>query len=126
MQPSPEFLTTEECALVDAALLTSRDKFTTRVSIYALRSLKEIALAKGCAIADLAETDIITWIHSDPSLEAGIDDNFRAFFARLVLSALAPLQQIAAMANLPLEEVTVQQVIRGFEAQAKTNLQNTP
>ncbi|MEB3292278.1 MAG: hypothetical protein VKJ24_03885 [Synechococcales bacterium] len=126
MQPSTEFLTPEECALVDAALLTSRDKFTTRVSIYALRSLQEIALAKDCAIADLAETDIIHWIHSDPSLEAGIDDNFRAFFARLVLSSLAPLQQIAASTGFSLEEVNIQHVIHWFEGQAKENFQNTP
>jgi hypothetical protein len=38
-----DFLTEDEAIQVDAALLSSKEKFSTRLAIYALRCLKEIA-----------------------------------------------------------------------------------
>ncbi|MGI0492318.1 hypothetical protein ACN4EG_11080 [Alkalinema pantanalense CENA528] len=124
MEPTTEFLTVEECALVDAALLTSRDKFTTRVAIYALRSLKQIALAKNCTIAELSSQDIGQWIAADASLQSSVDSNFKAFFTQLVLSSLKPLNQAASSIGVTLENLSIEQLIHWFEQQAKQKLES--
>jgi hypothetical protein len=125
MEPIPNFLTVEESNQVDGALLTSRSKFTVRVSLYALRSLKAIAQSRNCAIADLDPQAIAQWIAQDPSLQDpslpdGIDQGFLTFFTQLVTSALNPLQKIAGEG--PLEAIEIQQVIAWFEQQDRDHL----
>jgi hypothetical protein len=115
MEALPEFLTVEESHQVDAALLTSRSKFTVRVSLYALRSLKAIAQSRGSSIAALDHSAIAQWIAQDPSLQGQLDDQFRGFFTQLVTASLKPLQQIAA--QRPIEQIDTQQVIAWFEQQ---------
>ncbi len=124
MESPIEFLTVEECHQVDAALLTSREKFTSRVAIYALRSLKTIATQQNCTIKNLSQETITNWIHSDPSLHETQDSNFRSFFSQIVLGAIRPLQAIANYAGNDgaIENVTVAQVISHYEAQAKVSL----
>lgn len=122
MDSATEFLTVEECAEVDKALLTSHDKFTTRVSVYALRTLKQVAQQEGAAIADLQPAQIEDWIYQDPSLQEGLDRNFRQFFSRLVISSMTPLKQAAHEANIDVEQLTVPQVIAWFEKEAKQRL----
>lgn len=122
MEPSIEFLTVEECHQVDAALLVSREKFTARVAIYALRSLKAIAQEQQCPVAELSPQAIVDWIGSDPSLRADQDGSFRNFFAQIVLGALKPLREIAANLKVAIEQVSVAQVISWYEVQAKRNL----
>ncbi len=126
MESPVEFLTVEECRQVDAALLTSREKFTSRVAIYALRSLKTIATQQNCTIKSLSQETITDWIHSDPSLQESHDGNFRDFFSQIVLGAIRPLQtmanDMAEQNNGAIENVTVAQVISYYEAQAKASL----
>jgi hypothetical protein len=124
MESPVEFLTVEECHQVDAALLTSREKFTSRVAIYALRSLKTIATQQNCTIKSLSQEIISDWIHSDPSLQETQDGNFRGFFSQIVLGAIRPLQAIANDGGNDgaIENVTVAQVISHYEAQAKVSL----
>lgn len=124
MESPVEFLTVEECHQVDAALLTSREKFTSRVAIYALRSLKTIATQQNCTIKSLSQETITEWIHSDPSLQETQDGNFRSFFSQIVLGAIRPLQTIAndGEKDGAIESVTVAQVISHYEAQAKASL----
>ncbi|HEY9907531.1 MAG TPA: hypothetical protein V6D18_07975 [Thermosynechococcaceae cyanobacterium] len=122
MEPSTEFLTPEECAEVDKALLTSQDKFTTRVTLYALRSLKQIAQQHGQSIADLQPTQVEDWVYQDESLQTGIDREFRQFFAQLVISAQKPLRHMAKARNGTIEDLTLSQVISWFEEQAKLRL----
>ncbi|PSB31885.1 hypothetical protein [Stenomitos frigidus] len=122
MQPSTEFLTPEECAEVDQALLTSRERFSARVAIYALRTLKQIAQVNGVAITKLDPKQIEAWVYQDESLQTGIDREFRSFFAQLVIASLNPLQQAARATGVPIESLTVAQVIIWFEEQAKLNL----
>ena len=124
MQPSNEFLTPEECAEVDKALLTSHDKFSTRVAIYALRSLKQIAQTNGVPIVQLEPQQIEAWVYQDESLQTGIDREFRQFFSQLVIASMKPLRQIAAAAGVPIEAIELAQVINWFEQQAKLNLGN--
>jgi hypothetical protein len=124
MQPSNEFLTPEECAEVDKALLTSHDKFSTRVAVYALRSLKQIAQTNGVPIVQLEPQQIEAWVYQDESLQTGIDREFRQFFSQLVIASMKPLRQIAAAAGVPIEAIELAQVINWFEQQAKLNLGN--
>ncbi len=122
MTPDSEFLTVDECHQVDAALLTSREKFTARVSIYALRSLKAIAQDQQCAIQDLKPATIVAWINADPSLQAGQDEHFREFFAQIVLGARKPLRLVAEDLGCAIEVLTVADVIAWHEAQSKEHL----
>ncbi len=127
MESPVEFLTVEECHQVDAALLTSREKFTSRVAIYALRSLKTIATQQNCTIKELSQETITDWIHRDPSLQETQDGSFRSFFSQIVLGAIRPLQAIANSVEEgkndgAIENVTVTQVISHYEAQAKESL----
>jgi hypothetical protein len=117
-----EFLTPEECAEVDKALLTSHDKFAARVAIYALRSLKQIAQQTGIPVSDLTPGQIEDWIYQDPSLQAGMDVSFKAFFSRLVTASRQPLQQAAQSAAVPVESLTLAQVIAWFEQDARQRL----
>ncbi len=123
MEPSIEFLTIEECNQVDAALLTSREKFTARVAIYALRSLKTISQEQNCPIADLSQGAIVEWISADPSLQTQQDGSFRNFFVQIVIGALKPLREISGNLGVAIEQVTVAQVIAWYEVQAKVTLE---
>lgn len=122
MDSETEFLTPEECAEVDKALLTSRDKFSTRVAIYSLRALKQIAQASGQAIADLQPTQIEDWIYQDESLQGALDSEFKKFFTQLVLASIKPLTQVARSNGSAIEALTVPQVVSWFEAKAKEQM----
>jgi hypothetical protein len=123
-----EFLTTEESAQVDQALLSSRERFSARVAIYCLRSLKQLAQTSGTPIEALSDRQIISWVEQDPSLNQpaqGLesDDSFKVFFARLVLSSLKPLHQISQEEDIRLEDLTIPQVIQWFEKEAKRKIE---
>jgi hypothetical protein len=124
LDPNAEFLTVEECHTVDAALLTAHGKFNARVAIYALRSLKQIALESGIPITDLQPETIATWVEADPSLQNNLDASFRHFWTKLVLSAINPLNQAAAKAGVPIEQLDIRQVIQWFEQVAKAELES--
>jgi hypothetical protein len=74
-QSSTQFLTLEESAQVDAALLSSSEKFLTRLTISSLRILQHIAQEYGIAIEDLTTKQVITWFEKDAKIrrEQGIE-----------------------------------------------------
>jgi hypothetical protein len=123
MQPPTEFLTPEEAAEVDKALMTSHDKFATRVAIYALRSLKQIALQNNTAIENLNSAQIEDWVYQDESLQQGIDREFKQFFSHLVISSQTPLKRAAEEAGVAIEGLDVAQVVAWFERNAKRKLE---
>ncbi len=118
------FLTPEESAEVDKALMTSRDRFLTRIALYSLRSLKKIA--QESAIEETTPQQVLAWVEQDESIPIEVEDkeSFQMFFTQLVMSSLKPLQRIAedekieAIANL-----TTAQVINWFEKDAKLRLE---
>lgn len=118
----PEFLTTEEAAKVDAALLVSKDKFMARLAIYALRSLQQISRETGKPIEAISPEEVAIWVQKDDRLEPKIDldANFTQFFSNLVVSAQKPLAQAATETQTPIANLTVEQVITWFENQAKS------
>ena len=64
-QPSTQFLTLEESAKVDAALLSSPEKFLTRLTISSLKLLQHIAQEYDVKIEDLTPQQIVTWFEED-------------------------------------------------------------
>ena len=73
-QPS-QFLSLEESAKVDAALLASNEKFLTRLTISSLKLLQHIAQEYGVKIEDLTTQQIVGWFEKDGKIrrEQGIE-----------------------------------------------------
>ncbi|MBD2196467.1 MULTISPECIES: hypothetical protein [Calothrix] len=73
--PSEQFLNLEESAKVDAALLSSSEKFLTRLTISSLKLLKHIAQEYGVTIEELTTAQVIAWFEKDSKIkrEQGID-----------------------------------------------------
>jgi antitoxin component of RelBE/YafQ-DinJ toxin-antitoxin module len=122
----PEFLTFEEVAEVDKALLTAQDKFLARVSLYSLRALKQIAQAENLPVDAITDRQVAEWIEQDESLRQaiGADASFQQFFTQLVLSSLLPLRQISQATGVMIDDLTISQVVSWFEQQAKIRLAN--
>jgi hypothetical protein len=122
--PFPELLTPEEAAQVDAALMSSQDKFLTRLAIYALRSLRQISQKTGQPLTEITPQIVADWVTQDASLQQQIepDPSFTLFFTNLVLSSLKPLEQAAQANGTTLEKLEATDAIAWFEAQAKRNL----
>jgi len=118
MSTLSSLLTHKEAIAVEAALLTSQDKFLVRVALYALRSLKQIAQRQGVAISAVTTSQIEAWMAEDTKLQS-MDASFQTFFTRLVLAAQPPLTQVAIAAQVPEETLTPGQVIAWFEQEAK-------
>ena len=116
-----DFLKPEECAEVDMALLSSKEKFSARLAIYALRVLKQIAEEKGLLVAQVSNQQVMDWIKNDESIKGSIelDASFENFFTNLVIASLRPLRQIAAESEGTIEQLTVKQVVVWFEKDAK-------
>ncbi|NET55768.1 MAG: hypothetical protein F6K47_06255 [Symploca sp. SIO2E6] len=74
-QPSVEFLTPEESADVDRALMSSSEKFLTRLTISSLKLLLYIANDLGVPVEDLTHQQIIDWIEHDCQIrrEQGVE-----------------------------------------------------
>ncbi len=77
--PTPvSFLTADESTEVDIALLSSSEKFLTRLTISSLRVLQQIGKDQGIAIEDLTPKQIISWFENDSKIrrEQGIEAAF--------------------------------------------------
>jgi folate-binding Fe-S cluster repair protein YgfZ len=112
-----ELLSLEEAALVDAALMSSQDKFLTRLAIYALRSLKQIAEETERSISEISPQEIANWVERDRSLQQQIelDSSFTQFFTNLVVSSLNPLTEAARAKGTEIESLTPPDIIAWFE-----------
>ncbi|MDY6896909.1 MAG: hypothetical protein SWZ49_02385 [Cyanobacteriota bacterium] len=77
-QPTTQFLSLEESAKVDAALLSSPEKFLTRLTISSLRVLQEIAKENNIAVEELTTQQIIAWFEKDGKIrrEKGVEAAF--------------------------------------------------
>lgn len=73
--PSEQFLNLEESAKVDAALLSSSEKFLTRLTISSLKLLTHIAQEYGVTIEELTTAQVIAWFEKDSKIkrEQGIE-----------------------------------------------------
>jgi len=116
-----EFLTQEEAMVVDSALLSSADKFSTRLAIYACRALKEISLETHEPPETISEEAIAHWVKHDPHIQKVIDldESFINFFARLVSSARVPLDKIAQETEVKVTDLKVMDIVAWFEKDRK-------
>lgn len=75
---SSQFLTLEDSAQVDAALLASNEKFLTRLTISSLQLLKHIAQEYAVNIEDLTTPQIIEWFEKDSKIrrESGAKSSY--------------------------------------------------
>ncbi|MDJ0634509.1 MAG: hypothetical protein QNJ34_15080 [Xenococcaceae cyanobacterium MO_188.B29] len=76
MEQSPtQFLTQEESNQIEAALLSSSEKFLTRLTISSYRLLKIMAKDIGVSVDELTPTQIVEWMEKDSKIkrEQGID-----------------------------------------------------
>ncbi len=62
---SLQFLTAEESAAVDAALLTTPEKFLTRLTLSTAKLLVYIAKDLGTSVEALTNEQIIAWFEAD-------------------------------------------------------------
>ena len=60
-----QYLSPEESADIDAALLSSSEKFLTRLTISSQRLLKAIAQDYQTSVEELTHTQIIQWFEND-------------------------------------------------------------
>lgn len=65
---SSQFLTLEDSAQVDAALLASNEKFLTRLTVSSLKLLKHIAQEYEVTIEELTTPQIIDWFEKDSKI----------------------------------------------------------
>lgn len=72
---SQQFLTTEEAIAVDRSLLSTHEKFLTRITISSLRLLQKISADQDVPVADLTPEIVIAWFEADSKrqLEQGKD-----------------------------------------------------
>ena len=77
-QPNVQFLTPQESADVDKALLSSSEKFLTRLTISSLRLLKQIAQDTGVTVEELTHQQVIDWFEKDGKIrrEQGVEAAF--------------------------------------------------
>lgn len=66
---SDQYLTPEESADVEAALLSSSEKFLTRLTISSQRLLQAIAQDNQVTIAELTPKQIIQWFENDSKVK---------------------------------------------------------
>jgi hypothetical protein len=67
-QSTDQFLTLEESQKVDIALLSSSDKFLTRLTISSLKLLTIIAKVYKVNIEDLTSEQIIQWFEKEAKI----------------------------------------------------------
>lgn len=74
-EPTTQFLSLEESADVDKALLSSHEKFLTRLTISSQRLLKQVAKDHGVTIEELTHQQIIDWFEKDGKIrrEQGVE-----------------------------------------------------
>jgi hypothetical protein len=65
---STQYLTPDESADVDRALLSQSEKFLTRLTISSLRLLGVIAKESGVAIEHLSHQQVINWFEKDAKI----------------------------------------------------------
>ena len=70
MPPAPDqYLSPEESADVEAALLSSSEKFLTRLTISSQRLLQVIAKDNQVAVEELTHRQIIEWFENDSKVK---------------------------------------------------------
>ncbi|HBC43748.1 MAG TPA: hypothetical protein DCZ88_18140 [Pseudanabaena sp.] len=152
MSTSPEsiqFLTLAEAHAIDGAMLSTMEKFMTRITISSMRIITKIAQELRIHAESLSAQQIVQWIELDSQIrkEQGEDAAFlkwtsphpdldfedtrqdevtpanlsshEKFLTRMVISSMQALVAIAKDYSIHLEDLTADQVIAWVERDAK-------
>ena len=137
MMSNPLQLTPEESLQIDSSLMTSQERFSTRVAVYALRVLKQMAAETPSSDPEggldpdrlCSPQEIRHWLQHSAASRALLsesnldwDEPFLDFWTQLIDSAQRSLQIISQKRSLPLNDLTFAQVVEWFEAQAKEKI----
>jgi hypothetical protein len=144
-----QFLTLEEAHAIDRAMLSTMEKFMTRITISSMRIITKIAEELSIHAESLSAQQIVQWIERDSQIrkEQGEDAAFlkwtsphpdldfadtrqdevtpanlsshEKFLTRMVISAMQALIAIAKDYSIHLEDLTAEQVIAWVERDAK-------
>ncbi|WP_271253364.1 hypothetical protein [Pseudanabaena sp. Chao 1811] len=144
-----QFLTLAEAHAIDGALLSTMEKFMTRITISSMRIITKIAQELSVHAETLSAQQIVQWIEHDSQIrkEQGEDAAFlkwssphpdldfedtrqdevtpaklsshEKFLTRMVISAMQALTAIAKDYSVHLEDLTAEQVITWVERDAK-------
>lgn len=144
-----QFLTLAEAHAIDGAMLSTMEKFMTRITVSSMRIITKVAEDLHIHAEDLASSQIVHWIEMDSQIrqEQGEDAAFlkwtsphpdldfedtrqdevttaklsshEKFLTRMVISAMQALVAIAKDYSSHIEDLTVAQIIAWVERDAK-------
>ena len=144
-----QFLTLAEAHAIDGAILSTMEKFMTRITISSMRIIVKIAQDLKIHAEELAASQIVQWIEHDSQIrkEQGEDAAFlkwtsphpdldfedtrqdevtpaklsshEKFLTRMVISAMQTLVAIAKDYSAHIEDLTAAQIISWVERDAK-------
>jgi hypothetical protein len=144
-----QFLTLDEAHAINGAMLSTMDKFMTRITISSMRIINQIAEELKVHSEEISSSQILNWIESDSQIRKtqGEDAAFlkwasphpdldfedtrqdvvtganlsshEKFLTRMVISALPELVAIAKDSEVHIENLSVAQIIVWMERDAK-------
>ncbi|MFM7885748.1 MAG: hypothetical protein ACKPCM_03460 [Pseudanabaena sp.] len=144
-----QFLTLAEAQVIDGAMLSTMEKFMSRITISSMRIITKIAQEMNIHAESLSAKQIVQWIERDSQIrnEQGEDAAFlkwtslhpdldfedtrqdevtsahlsshEKFLTRMVISAMQALTAITKDYSIHLEDLTAEQVIAWVERDAK-------
>ena len=116
-QALSDLLTLEENAQIDQTLLPTRDRFSIRLTVYCWRYLQQLSTKLQTPIESLQPEQINDWVSKDTQLQDGqhVDADFIGWFSYLVTSSLKPLSAIAQHNQLPIQDLTLEQIITWYQ-----------
>lgn len=116
-QALSDLLTLEENAQIDQTLLPTRDRFSIRLTVYCWRYLQQLSTKLQTPIESLQPEQINDWVSKDTQLQDGqhVDADFIDWFSYLVTSSLKPLSTIAQQNQLPIQDLTLEQIITWYQ-----------
>jgi hypothetical protein len=115
--PLPEsfnlLLTEAECAQIDQTLLPTRDRFSIRLKLYALRYLTQVATTLESPVETLTATQIDAQLRLDPNLQQDgtLEEPFAEWFGNLLTASLKPLKQMSSDSGVAIADLSLEQVI---------------
>jgi hypothetical protein len=149
-----QFLTLAEAHAINGAMLSTMDKFMTRITVSSMRIINQISQELQVHSEEISPSQIVNWIEHDSQIRKteGEDAAFlkwtsphpdldfedtrqdvvteanlsshEKFLTRMVISALSALMAIAKDYGVHIDDLSVAQIIDWMEREAKSKMLN--
>jgi hypothetical protein len=149
-----QFLTLAEAHAINGAMLSTMDKFMTRITVSSMRIINQISQELQVHSEEISPSQILNWIEHDSQIRKteGEDAAFlkwtsphpdldfedtrqdvvteanlsshEKFLTRMVISALSALMAIAKDYGVHIDDLSVAQIIDWMEREAKSKMLN--